>query len=61
MVNKKFNNIKPELNSEKAFKKTDIIIDFTVPKCTLEILEIWQIKEKVIIGATGFNKKQKIK
>ena len=26
-----------ELNSDKAFKKTDVIIDFTVPKCTLEI------------------------
>ena len=39
-VNKKFNNIIPELNSEKAFKKTDIIIDFTVPNCTLEILKI---------------------
>jgi 4-hydroxy-tetrahydrodipicolinate reductase len=39
-VNKKFNGIKPELNSDKAFKKTDIIIDFTVPNCTLEILKI---------------------
>ena len=39
-INKKFNGIKPELNSEKAFKKTDMIIDFTVPKCTLEILKI---------------------
>ena len=26
LVNKKFNGIKPELNSDKAFKKTDIII-----------------------------------
>ena len=26
-VNKKFNGIKPELNSEKAFKKTDVIIE----------------------------------
>ena len=24
--------IKPELNSDKAFKKTDVIIDFTVPE-----------------------------
>ena len=39
-VIKKFNGIKPELNSEKAFKKTDVIIDFTVPDCTLEILKI---------------------
>ena len=39
---KKFNGIKPELNSDKAFfKKTDVIIDFTVPTtCTLEIKKI---------------------
>ena len=40
LINKKVNGIKLELNSEKAFKKTDIIIDFTVPCCTLEILKI---------------------
>ena len=40
LVNKKFNGIKPELNSDKAFKKIDIIIDFTIPDCTLEILKI---------------------
>ena len=39
-VNKKFDGIKPELNSDKAFKKTDVIIDFTIPECTLEILKI---------------------
>ena len=39
-INKKFYGIKPELNSDKAFKKTDIIIDFTVPTCTLEILKM---------------------
>ena len=40
LINKKFSGIKPELNSDKAFKKTDIIIDFTVPDCTLQILKI---------------------
>ena len=40
LINKKFIGIKPELNSDKAFKKTDIIIDFTVPSCTIEILKI---------------------
>ena len=39
-INKKLNGIKPEFNSEKAFKKTHVIIDFTVPSCTLEILKI---------------------
>jgi len=58
-VNKKFNGIKPELNSEKAFKNTDVIIDFTVPECTLEILKMAsKLKRKVVIGTTGFNKNQ---
>ena len=33
LINKKFNDIKTELNSDKAFKKTDVIVDFTVPEC----------------------------
>ena len=58
-VNKKFNGIKPELNSEKAFKKIDVIIDFTVPDCTIEILKIAsKLKKKIVIGTTGFNRKQ---
>ena len=40
ILNKRFNGIKPELNSDVAFKKTDVIIDFTVPNCTLNILKI---------------------
>jgi 4-hydroxy-tetrahydrodipicolinate reductase len=59
LVNKKFSGIKPELNSEKVFKKTDVIIDFTVPDCTLEILKIAsKLKKKVVIGTTGFNRTQ---
>ena len=58
-VNRKFNGIRPELNSEKAFKKADLIIDFTVPDCSLEILKIAsKLKKKVVIGTTGFNKTQ---
>ena len=58
-VDKKFNGIKPQLNSERAFKKTDVIIDFTVPDCTLEILKIAsKLKKKVVIGTTGFNRNQ---
>ena len=58
-INKKFNGIKPELNSEKAFKKIDVIVDFTVPDCTLEILKIAsKLKKKVVIGTTGFNRNQ---
>ena len=59
LVNKKFNGVKPELNSDKAFKNIDIIIDFTVPDCTLEILKIAaKLKKKIVIGTTGFNKNQ---
>ena len=59
VVNKKFNGIRPELNSNMAFKKIDIIIDFTIPECTLEILRIAsKLKKKVVIGTTGFNRSQ---
>ena len=61
LVNKKFNGIKPEFNSNKAFKKTDVIIDFTVPECTLEILKIAsKLKKKVVISTTRFNRNQEI-
>ena len=58
-IDKKILGVKPELNSEEAFKKTDIIIDFTIPKCTLEVLKIAsKLKKKVVIGTTGFNRTQ---
>ena len=60
-INKKISGIKPEFNSTGAFKKASIIIDFTVPKCTLEILKIAaKQKKKVVIGTTGFSKKEEI-
>ena len=59
LINKKFNGIKPELNTDKAFKRVDVIIDFTIPKCTLEILKVAsKLKKKVVIGTTGFNNKE---
>ena len=59
MINKKINGIKPELNTENAFKKTDVIIDFTIPNCTLEMLKIAvKLKKRVVIGTTGFTKKE---
>ena len=39
-VSKKINGIKLQLNTPDAFKNTDVIIDFTVPQCTLEVLKI---------------------
>jgi len=59
VINRKINGIKPILNHESAFKETDIIIDFTIPKCTLEILKIAsKLKKKVVIGTTGFTQKE---
>ena len=59
LLNNKIYGIKPELNTEEAFKKTDILIDFTIPKCTLEVLKIAsKLKKKVVIGTTGFNRAQ---
>ena len=59
VVNKKVSGLKPQLNSESAFKNANIIIDFTVPKCTLEVLKIAaKLKKRVVIGTTGFSKKE---
>ena len=58
-INRRIQGIKPEFNTEDAFKKTDLIIDFTIPKCTLEVLQIAsKLKKKVVIGTTGFNRSQ---
>ena len=37
---KKINGIDLSLNSENSIKKADLIIDFTTPRCTFEILKI---------------------
>ena len=56
---KKILGILPEVNSPEAFKNSDIIIDFTVPKCTLEVLKIAvKQKKRLIIGTTGFTLKE---
>ena len=58
-LNKKISGIKPELNDENAFRKANVIIDFTVPKCTFQVLKIAsKLKKKVVIGTTGFTKKE---
>jgi 4-hydroxy-tetrahydrodipicolinate reductase len=59
IINKKLFGLKPQINSEAAFKNVNLIIDFTVPKCTLEVLKIAsKLKKKVVIGTTGFSKKE---
>ena len=56
---KTLNGIKTQKNNLEAFKKTDIIIDFSKPKASLEILSYAKkLKKKVVIGTTGFSKKQ---
>ena len=61
IVNKKISGINPTTNGIEAFKKTNVIIDFTVPKCTIEILKIAsKLKKRVVIGTTGFSKKDEI-
>ena len=58
-INRKIFGIESQLNSLEAFKKADVIIDFTVPRCTLEILKIAsEQKKRVVIGTTGFTKKE---
>ena len=59
IVNKKISGIKLDINTEQAFRKADLIIDFTTPKCTLEILKIaFKLKKKIVIGTTGFTQKE---
>ena len=59
IVKKKIAGIYPTINSLEAFKKVNVIIDFTSPKCTLEILKFAsKLKKRVIIGTTGFSSKQ---
>ncbi len=51
------NGIKTQKNNLEAFKKTDVIIDFSKPKASLEVLSYAKkFKKKVVIGTTGFTK-----
>ena len=59
IINKKVSGLKPQLNTDNAFKNTHVIIDFTIPTCTLEVLKIaFKLKKRVVIGTTGFSKKE---
>jgi len=60
-ISKKIAGIKLDVNTEQAFKNIDVIIDFTVPNCTLDILKIAsKLKKRVVIGTTGFTQKEEI-
>ena len=59
IIRKKISGLKLELNNVNAFKKANVIIDFTVPKCTLQVLKIAsKLGKRVVIGTTGFFKKR---
>ncbi len=61
VINKKISGIKLSLNEIDSFKKTDVIIDFTVPNCTLEVLKLaTKLKKRLVIGTTGFNKREEL-
>jgi 4-hydroxy-tetrahydrodipicolinate reductase len=56
---KMIDGIKTQKNNLEVFKKTDVIIDFSRPKGSLEILKYAKkLKKKVVIGTTGFSKKE---
>ena len=58
-INKKINGIKLDVNTERTFQKVNLIIDFTIPKCTFQVLKIAsKLKKRVVIGTTGFTKNE---
>ena len=58
-LNKKINKIKISSNKEEDFKNADVIIDFSLPKSTLETIKFAKkLKKKLVIGTTGLNKNQ---
>ena len=59
LLKKKIGNIIPQINSTESLKNSDVIIDFTIPKCTLEVLKLAsKLNKRLVIGTTGFTKKQ---
>ena len=58
-LNKKIFGIKINSNTEQVFKQANLIIDFTIPKCTFQVLKIAsKLKKRVVIGTTGFTKNE---
>ena len=58
-INKNISGIKLDINTEQAFKKSNLIIDFTIPKGTLRVLRIAsKLKKRVVIGTTGFTREE---
>ena len=52
---KSINNIKIQSNNLKAFINTDVIIDFSSPEGSLQVIALAvKLKKNVIVGTTGF-------
>jgi len=50
--------LQTQKNSYKAFSNSNVIIDFSNPESTMEVLKNLKKNNKVIIGTTGFTEKQ---
>jgi 4-hydroxy-tetrahydrodipicolinate reductase len=58
-IGEKFGKNIVQNNNINAFKKTDVIIDFSTPNASIEVLNYAKkLKKNIIIGTTGFTKKQ---
>jgi 4-hydroxy-tetrahydrodipicolinate reductase len=61
-VGKKIKGLKIQKNNIDAFKKANVIIDFSRPKSSIEVLNFAKkLNINVVIGTTGFTKKQELK
>ncbi len=59
IISKKISGIDLELNTIDAFKKANVIVDFTIPRCTLQVLKIAsKLGKRVVIGTTGFSNRE---
>ena len=59
LIKKKVSGIMPELNTEKALNKADVVIDFTSPECTFEVLKIAsKLKRELLLELQAFRKKK---
>ena len=60
-VGQKIKGVKIQNNSLEAFKKTDVIIDFSRPKSSIEILNFAKkLKKKLLLEQLVLQKKMKI-
>ena len=58
-IGKKIKGLQVQKNNIAAFNETDVIIDFSRPNASLEVLNYAKkFKKKIVIGTTGFTNKQ---